>query len=146
MSLKLTMTEAAGFDLHESDEWIAGTITAIEETEGQYGPGLKWIIGLDGEEWDVWAFCSQKLSPKSKVYGWLKGLDPQNVPEAGDTYDFGKLVDKRVEIMFEQFDDDGQTREKVSKIRAEKKQAAIKGQQKAAARAKTGQDDDDSPF
>ena len=139
------MQEASGFDLHEPDEWLPGTIRAIEETEGQYGPGLKWIIGLDGEEWDTWAFCSQKLSPKSKVYGWLKGLDPQNMPEPSEVVDFNKFVGKRVEVMFEQFDDDGSTREKVSKLRAEKK-SAIQGAQKAAAKAKRPVEDDDSPF
>lgn len=148
MSLKMTMTESSGFDLHEPDEWLSGKITAIEETDGMYGPGLKWIILLDDENWDTWAFCSQKLSTRSKLYDWIKGLDPQNLPEPGGTVDLKQYVGKRVQVMFEQYETETGLREKVVKLRAEKKPAASLSQKQGqAARAKKPLDDpDEAPF
>jgi hypothetical protein len=131
MPLTITATEAGGFDLHEADEWYDGMVVAIEETEGQWGPGLKWIIELDGEVNDdntpreTWAFCSQKLSPRSKLYQWLKGLNPAAIPEAGGTVDLEEFIGSRVQVMFERydgFDQDGNSleKEKVVKLRAGK--------------------------
>ena len=147
MSLKLTMSESTGFDLHEPDEWLAGTVTSIEESEGgKYGPGLKWVIQLDDEEWDTWAFCSQKLSPKSKLYSWLAGLDPQNLPDPGDVVDFSSYIGRRVQVMFEQYEADGVTKETVAKLRAEKKPSDLQKKQAAASKAKTTAPDDEAPF
>lgn len=133
MPLTITATESAGFELHDADEWYDGDLIAIEETEGQWGPGLKWIIELDGETHDdgnpreTWAFCSQKLSPRSKLYAWLKGLDPSAIPEAGGTVDLEQFIGGRVQVMFERYDGydpDGNPleKEKVVKLRAGKKQ------------------------
>lgn len=131
MPLILTATESGGFDLHDADEWYEGTIVAIEETDGQWGPGLKWIIELDNETHDdgnpreTWAFCSQKLSPRSKLYAWLKGLDPSSIPDAGQTVDLEQFIGTRVQAMFERvdgFDSDGNSleKEKVVKLRVGK--------------------------
>jgi hypothetical protein len=152
MPLTITATEAGGFDLHESDEWFDGMVVAIEETEGQWGPGLKWIIELDGELNDdntpreTWAFCSQKLSPRSKLYQWLKGLDPAAIPDAGETVDLETFIGERVQVMFERydgFDQDGNAmeKEKVVKLR--------KGKAKETRRVgKPAQvvEEDDAPF
>ncbi len=126
MSLTLTMKESGGFGLHEEGEYYEGTLTHIEDLpDGQYGPGLKWIINIDGETAedgsavDTWAFSSQTLSPRSKLYKWAKGiLGEQALPAAGETFDLGRLVGARVKIMFEQapgVDPEGNpiTREKV---------------------------------
>lgn len=151
MPLVIERTESGGFDLHEPDEWFDGTITAIEETDGQWGAGLKFIIVLDGEETaddgyprETWAFASQKLSPRSKLYGWAKGLgwDPES-----ETIDLEEFVDARCQVMFEQYegtDPDGNavTKEKVVKVRKGK------GKAKKAAKAKKPVEDeaDDAPF
>lgn len=137
MSLKLTMTE--GFELHTPDEWLPGSLVSIEEFPGQYdAPALKWVFQLDEDEREEWQFSSQKLSPKAKLYKWLAGLDPDNLPEAGEIVDFEKYVGTRVEVMFEQEKVDGLMVERITKIRAEKKTGApIKTQQKRAAAAKT---------
>lgn len=150
MPLTIQASEAGGFDLHEADEWYDGTLVAIEETDGQWGPGLKWIIELDddepadnGDPRETWAFCSQKLSPKSKLYGWLKGLDPSSIPEAGDTVDLEEFIGSRVQVMFEKYDDydsDGNPmeKEKVVKVR--------KGKGKAKKRVgKPAAEQDDAP-
>ena len=150
----LTVSESGGFDLHEEDEWFDGTITNIEETtDGQWGPGLKFIIELDGDTYtldsgeevqrETWAFCSQKLSKRSKLYGWAKGLgwDP-----ADETISLEDYVNVRCQVMFERFDGfdrDGnpQEKEKVVKIRAGKGKAPAK-----PLKAVKDEEYDDSPF
>lgn len=131
MPLTITMREDAGFSLHEEGEWYDGTLVAIEElTDGQYGPGLKWIMNLDGDVTtedgrprDTWAFSSQKLSPRSKLYKWVKGiLGESRMPAAGGTLDLSQIIGARVKVMFEHvpgFDDSGQpiTKEKVVGIK-----------------------------
>lgn len=137
MSLTVTMTESAGFELHEEGEWYEGILSSIEEAEDRgFGPGLKWIINIDGETdpindepRDTWAFSSQKLSPRSKLYKWAKGvLGEEKMPAPGGALDLGSLVGARVRIMFEHVpgtDADGQpvTREKVSGIKSAGKPA-----------------------
>jgi hypothetical protein len=149
MPLTLTVSEAEGFELHEPDEWYDGTIRDIEETDGQWGPGLKFIIELDGETdrdgnpREQWAFCSQKLSKRSKLYGWAKGLgwDPDD-----DTLDLTEYVDTRCQVMFEHaegFDTDGNavTRDKVVKVRKGKGKAPVRTERKVKR-----DDYDDAPF
>lgn len=155
--LKLTVSESAGFEYHEPDEWFKGRIADITETTGQFGDGVKLVIYLDGEtnddgsERETWAYASQKATPRSKIFGWYKAITGLNV-EAGGILDLGKLLGARVEVMFERFmgtdRDSGSPveKEKVVKIRAEKKL-----QQKAAAAAKKPQrpvddDDEEAPF
>lgn len=131
MPLTVTMKEGGGFDLHEEGEWHPGTLVDIEDLpDGQYGPGLKWIINLDGDVYDdgkprdTWAFCSQTLSPRSKLYKWAKGiLGETAMPQAGQTLDLGQLVGKRVKVMFEHGpgmtpEGDPITKEKVVGIKA----------------------------
>lgn len=97
----------------------------LETDDNGYGPGLKWEIQLDGDEsnWDVWAFSSQKLSTKSKLYQWLAAINPEALPKIGETVDLGDLIGRRVEVMFEAVERDGVAREKVVKIRAAKAKA-----------------------
>lgn len=128
MPLQIPVKESGGFDLHEEDEWYVGTIVDIEELpDGQYGPGLKFIINLDGETFDdgkprdTWAFCSQNLSPRSKLGKWIKGI-VGDLPAAGQVFDLGTLIGARVKVMFEHVpgmtaDGDPITREKVVAIK-----------------------------
>lgn len=147
MPLTLTATEAGGFDLHDADEWYPGNIYNIEETDGQWGPGLKWVIHLDGDTFDdgtqreTWAFCSQKLSPRSKLGKWLKALNDRTV-DPGDIVDLTEYVGNRCQVMFERydgFDADGNPveKEKVTKLR--------KGTGKAPGKVRTAVDDE-APF
>jgi hypothetical protein len=151
MPLTLTVSESGGYELHDADEWLDGTITRIEETtEGQWGPGLKFIIVLDGEEAaddgyprETWAFASQKLSPRSKLYQWAKGLGWN--PDDG-TLDLEEYIDARCQVMFEHYngtDPDGNPidKEKVVKLRKGKGKA-----KKAAKKQKPAEEYDDSPF
>jgi hypothetical protein len=155
MPLTLSVSESGGFELHDEDEWFDGQITEITETDdGQWGPGLKWIIELDGDTYttddgeevqrETWAFCSQKLSKRSKLYGWVKGLgwDPED-----EEVHLPDYIGKRCQVMFERFDGfdrDGnsQEKEKVVKIRAGKGKAKAKKPLKAV----KDEEYDDAPF
>lgn len=144
MSLKVTMTE---YQLHEEAEWLPGEIVSIEETPGgQYGPGLKWVIQLDGENSDTWAFTGQDLTPKARLTRWVRDLDPANPPEVGQVIDLEKFIGKRVEVLFEQELKEGITKEKVTRVRAEKAASStLKKGQQAAAKAKALAPDEE-PF
>lgn len=131
MTLTVTMQESGGFELHEESEWYEGTITSIEEAEDRgFGPGLKWIINLDGETdaisgepRDTWAFSSQKLSPRSKLYKWARGvLGEAAMPAAGGTLNLASIIGARVKVIFEHTpgtDENGNavTRERVATIK-----------------------------
>lgn len=149
------MEDSGGYTLHEPDEWFPGLITAIEETpDTGYGPGLKWVIQLDDQDdadFDKWAFCSQKLSPKSKLYSWLLGLGAN--PNFGDEVDLDPYVGRRIQVMFETFEKDGSNKEKIVKIRAEKAKGDLQEKQTRAAAAKDPKRDttefvnpDEAPF
>lgn len=148
MPLTVTATESGGIELHEPDEWIDGVLQSIEEDEGQYGAQYKFIIQLDGDDEDrqQWAYCSQKLSPRSKLYAWVKGLDPDALPEPGGTLDLEQFIGRRVQVMFEHFEgydafvDATVTKEKVVKIRGAKGEAA------AEPATPSTRDDDERPF
>lgn len=146
--MKLTVTENT-FDLHPADEWIDAELTAIEEEEGQFGPRLKFVFTLEGEEdRDQFAWCSPKLSPKSVLYGWVKGLNGGTAPGAGDVVDLNTYLGADCQVMFEHYTrDDGTERDKVVKVRAKGKTSgkAKAGKGKPAPKPQT--DDDESlPF
>lgn len=132
---------------HESEEWYPGILTRLEEG-GDFGFGetIRFVINLDGEDGETWALASQKMSPKSKLYGWVKAINADLIPEVGEAFKYKKLEGLRVEVMFEA----GDEREKVTKIRAEKKAVKATGlQQKQAAAAKAKKVDygpDEAPF
>lgn len=132
------MKESTSF-FHEHDEWLPGQIVAIEETpDNGFGEGFKWVIQLDDQDegdFDTWAFCSQTLSPTSKLYGWLLGLGAN--PDFGDDVETNDYVGRRVQVMFgPNVKKDGTATEKVVKIRAEKTQTPLQKKQGAAANAK----------
>ena len=116
------------YELHDED-WYPGTIQTIETADGMFGPQLKWIITIDGELNDdgtskeTWAYCSQKLSPRSKLYAWAGGiLGKGNVPE---TLNPSIFVGTPVDIFFERYmgeTNEGTSieKEKVTKIRTRK--------------------------
>ncbi len=125
--VSVVMSESGGF-FHEPDEWLPATIARVEEGDDYgYGPTIRLILHVDGDETDAeeqretWAMASQKLTPRSKLYGWLKGIDPALIPEHGGTVDLSVLEDRRVDVMFEHgTKDDGTTKETVVKLRSSK--------------------------
>jgi hypothetical protein len=136
------------FELHEPDEWYPGTIAQIVDGDDYgYGPTVKFIINLDGEidaitdePRETWAMCSAKLSPRSKLYGWVKSIDASALPEEGGTLDLAVFEGRRVDVMFEHAESDNGTKDRVVKIRSIKADKATGGirekQQRASAAAK----------
>ena len=147
MALELTVKAGGSFDLHEADEWIDATIIDIQDDpDGKFGPQLKWILHVDGDDQDreTWAFCSQTLSPSSKLYAWLNaGFYDLGV---GQTVVIEDLIGDRCQVMFEQYQRDAEggayTAEKVVKIRAPKGGR----EKKPIAKPKATVPDDDAPF
>lgn len=97
----MTMTDN-DFEKKEENEWYAATIVAFEEADDTgYGPGIKWILELEGEEGrEQWAFSSQKLSPRSKTYKWVKGIDENVLPEAGGVFNIEVLAGREIFVEF----------------------------------------------
>ena len=87
----------------------AGTYRArvdgVELTEGEFGPQLKFKFGLAEEGFEdvtLLAWASAKLSPKSKLYGWVNALifAGAGVPADFDL-DTGELVGKECQLLVE---------------------------------------------
>ena len=91
-------------DYRDVNEWYSGTIDSIEETDHpKYGSGLKWIVYLDTDDGsdypETWAFTSQQIAPRTKVYRWLTGIYGRS-PAVGASIDLGKLFGTRVQVQF----------------------------------------------
>lgn len=121
------MDEGLSF-FHEPDEWLAASLDRVEEGDDYgYGPTIRLVLHIDGdltdggEQRETWAMASQKLSPRSKLYGWIKGIDPNILPEQGGTLNLAELDGRRVDVMFEHgTKDDGTAKETVAKMRTSK--------------------------
>jgi len=118
--------EAGGGFIHDADEWLPATLTALEPSEGNYGPSIKWVFILDediqnGEARESWAWSAQKVTTKNKTGQWIRAIDPGVFPDVGKPIDLSKLLNKRVDVMFERtVKDDGSDGEKIVKVRASK--------------------------
>lgn len=101
MPLTMTMTDS-DFEKREENEWYPATIVGFEEADDAgYGPGIKWILELEGEEGrEQWAFSSQKLSPRSKTYKWVKGIDESVLPEPGGVFNIEVLAGRSIFVEF----------------------------------------------
>ena len=84
----------------------AAEFVGAEEFENEFGPGvrLKWKA-LDGEHADCEAsrICSQKLSPKSNLYKFVKALKGSDI-EAGEEIDLQAFAGVRGMIVVEETD------------------------------------------
>ena len=79
------------------------TVASVVPAEGQFGPQLEWQFQIeDGTTFKSW--CSQSLSPKSKLYSWARALLGGEVPETLDTDD---LIGKpcRISLLLRPRDD-----------------------------------------
>lgn len=126
----VTYSEGGAGFFHEPDDWLPATIHRVEEGDDYgYGPTIRLVLHVDGDEFDgeqreTWAMASQKLSPRSKLYGWLKGIDPGLIPAEGGTVNLAVLEGRRVDVMFEHgTKEDGTAKETVAKLRTSKVKA-----------------------
>ncbi len=113
----ITPTEAGSYDLHDADEWYNGYIGRIEEVTNDWGDGFKFAVILDDDgDHETWAFTSQILSSKSKLWGWAKALGWDTITPL-NLNDLNRL---KCQIMFERYTPaaGGDEKEKVAKMRA----------------------------
>jgi hypothetical protein len=101
MSFTITPTEPQGLDLPAGV--YPGTVQSVTPAEGEFGPQAKFVVTLDNQDADnseAWAWCSQKISPKSKLARWIKAL---NAPAyvKGQPYDVEQLAGRRCGVLIE---------------------------------------------
>lgn len=81
-----------------------GKITDIVEEDGLYGPQLKVYFDLDPFEGyeagkQIYAWCSRKFSPKSKLYGWTQAILGRITPDY--VFDSDDILNKPVMIVID---------------------------------------------
>jgi hypothetical protein len=156
----VTYSESS-FELHEADEWYPATIASIQDGEDYgYGPTVRFVLHIDGEidaiseePRETWAMCSAKLTPRSKLYGWVKAIDADIIPSEGGTLDLSVLEDRDIDVMFEHAESENGTRDRVMRGRKDSKtlremQALASAAAKAKPKAKPAPavDEDDDVF
>jgi len=108
--------EPANYRQHDELTWYPGTIAAIEDEDYGHGPALRLVIELDGEDRDVYAIATDKLTPKSKLTRWAKGIFGENALD--DDIDIDEAIGMRIEAMFEYGENtSGEPDEKVKALR-----------------------------
>ena len=88
-----------------------GKITDIQEEDGAYGPQLKVYFLLDPFEGyeagkQLYAWCSRKFSPKSKLYSWTQAILGRITPDY--VFDSDDILEKPVLVVIDnRFSADG---------------------------------------
>lgn len=91
--MKIKRTE---FVVLDPDTYDA-VVSDVEVEEGEFGQQLKWKLALtdaDGHPRELWAWCSPKLSRKSKLYGWASAIlfGGRGVPDDYEEFDTASVV------------------------------------------------------
>jgi len=93
--------EPANWRYHDEQTWYHGTVLDIEDDEFAHGPVVKFVIDIDDDDdRDVHAIATDRLTPKSKLTGWAKGLFGNDAINLDATIDLDDAVGMRVEVMF----------------------------------------------
>lgn len=109
--------EPADYRQHDELVWYPGQIVAIEDEDYGHGPALRFVIQFDEEDRDTYAIATDKLTPKSKLTRWVKGLFGENALD--DEIDIDSAIGMRVEAMFEYGENaNGEPDEKVKALKA----------------------------
>ncbi|MFQ5594275.1 MAG: hypothetical protein ACE5HA_09015 [Anaerolineae bacterium] len=114
--MKLTVTENT-YEAIPRGLYIAD-VESLEDVEGRYGEQIRFNLRIVGREYNdkkLTAWANPILSPKSKLYRWLKQLNFDL--SVGAVIDIDALVGKRVLIKVEQIDrEDGSSISRVSEL------------------------------
>ena len=91
----MTVDEAAGLSLLDEGMYPV-ELVEIKDIETDYGDGWRWIFDVleEEEETLVSGITSQRMSEKSKSYGWASALLGKK-PEIGDEIDLDELIGLR---------------------------------------------------
>lgn len=90
--------EVTSYELLDPGRYPA-TIGEITDEEGNFGLQFKLRFDLAGEHegQSLHAWCSQKLSQKSKLYQWVVGITGR-APQPGESFDIDSLLGRKVII------------------------------------------------
>jgi len=91
----VTVDEAAGLSLLDEGMYPV-ELVEIVDIETDYGDGWRWIFDVleEEEETLVSGITSQRMSEKSKSYGWAAALLGKK-PDIGDEIDLDELIGLR---------------------------------------------------
>lgn len=104
------------YSLHEEGEKYAAWVKRIEDAgEGTYGPQLKWVFEIEGEEErEQFAWSGTAMTPRSKLTKWVKNLHDGVIPETVDTEELHGVP---CSLLFEHSDNpDGTVSERVVNV------------------------------
>lgn len=115
----------ADYRYHDELTWYPGTIVNVEDADFGFGPTVVFVIELDddpltdeGDKRQVKAMASDKLTPRSKLTRWVKGIFGEEVLEEG-VVDLDLATAERIQVMFEHSENsNGDPDEKITQIKA----------------------------
>lgn len=125
--LNQTVSDAT-YELQPELTWIPATLRAIVPDSGQFGESLRWEFvtddelgkgnGDEGQDRAALRWTGQKLTTNDSILRtFVKGLLGRD-PAKGEMVDLRQFVGKRVAIMFEHYEKDGQQRDRIIRVKA----------------------------
>ena len=102
MSLIVSKTD---YQPHPTGFYTAKMVE-MEKTDGEYGEQIKMIFETDqinefGDPFQIWHYCSLKLSRKSKLAKTVTGITGKRFEELANDLDLEGLIGSETQIMVE---------------------------------------------
>jgi hypothetical protein len=148
MSLRI---QKSTFEKHP-EGFFEAKVVSIEQEESEYGPRIKMIletdqIGENGQNLNIWHYCSEKLSKKSKLAQTVTGILGCKFDELDDDFDLEILLGKRTKIIVKHADSQS-TGNQFAKIESFLPVNGSGQQQSTTATVEAGEEaaEDDIPF
>jgi hypothetical protein len=90
------------FELHP-EGFFKAEVVDVQQEESEYGPRIKMVletdrIGENGQNLNIWHYCSPKLSKKSKLAQTVTGILGCKFDELDDDFDLETLIGLRTQI------------------------------------------------
>ncbi len=135
MSIKVEQTHNVCIPVGE----YPAQITSIEETDGQYGPQLKFTFTISGGEYQsttITGWASRTFSEKSKLYAWTKAAFGGVEIPPDYNFDSDAVLKRRVTlVIIKRASDDGAEFNKIDAVLPLKKPTPPRPAAQAPARA-----------
>src|SRR3989337_1893697 len=128
MSFPIPATEAKSIIDIEAGVYPA-TVAKVEPADGSFGEQVRFTFAVDGlksvdgDPLDLWAWSSQKLNPKSKLWRWAKAITGLE-PVKGEVFELESLVGKPCGLLVVREENDEGVRCRVTEVLPPKKAAA----------------------
>jgi len=148
MSLRI---QKSTFELHP-EGFFEAEVVSIEQEDSDYGPRIKMIletdqIGENGQNLNIWHYCSPKLSKKSKLAQTVTGILGCKFDELDDDFDLESLIGQQTQITVKHAD--SQSGNQFAKIESFLPVNGSGQQQPSPATVEAGEEEaaeDDIPF